>query len=348
MLWECEAEIDMDNRIIEEDIRDVWNEIDLSSLAGKSILLTGATGLIGTYLIYSLVEFNKRNSNQVQIHVIVHNGYPAHLEFLTENDIVTTHKGDLSDFVFCNSLPDCDYIIHAAGYGQPGKFMDKKIKTIRLNTMTTDVLLSKLKENGRFLFISTSEIYSGSDDIPYKESSCGATMPDHGRACYIEGKRCGEAICHAWEDMGKKARIARVALSYGPGVRSSDKRSLYNFIQKGLNGRIDLLDDGKAGRVYCYVADTVANLLNILLKGKETTYNVGGDSNITIRQLAELIGDVLQVPVYVPEEDNSLKEAPQVVSLDMEKVKNEFGKEKYISIEDGIRRTIQWYQANIH
>ena len=120
----------MDNKIIEEDIRSIWNEIDLSSLAGKSILLTGATGLIGTYLIYSLLEFNKLSSKPVQIHVIVHNGYPEHLEFLMESDMVITHKGDLSDFAFCNSLPDCDYIIHAAGYGQPGKFMDKKISRI--------------------------------------------------------------------------------------------------------------------------------------------------------------------------------------------------------------------------
>lgn len=336
----------MDNKIIEEDIKNIWNEIDLSDMAGKSILMTGATGLIGTYLIYSLLELNKQITNHAQMHIVVHNGFPDHLSFLTRDDNVIVHKGDLSSYEFCDSLPECDYVIHAAGYAQPGKFMDNKVRTIRLNTMATDILLSKLKENGRFLFVSTSEIYSGSEELPYCESTCGVTMPDHGRACYIEGKRCGEAICHAWKDKGKIVRIARVSLAYGPGVRASDKRALYNFIQKGLNGRIDLLDDGKAGRVYCYVADTVVNLWNILLKGEEITYNVGGDSHITIRKLAELIGEILNVSVHVPVEDHRLKEAPQAVSLNMDKIRIEFGKEKYIPIEEGLRRTIHWYKSN--
>ncbi len=338
----------MDNGIIEEDIERIWNDINLECLKGKSVLLTGATGLIGTYIIYTLLKFNSNKNNRVQIHLVVHDELPSHLSFLQNEEMIKIYSGDLSEYSFCNSLPCCDYIIHAAGYGQPGKFMNNKIKTIRLNTVVTDVLLSKVKKNGRFLFISTSEIYSGSEDIPYKESSRGLTMPDHGRACYIEGKRCGEAICHAWEDLGTTVRIARVALAYGPGVRSSDKRVLYNFIQKGLHGRIELMDSGSAVRVYCYVADTVVHLWNIFLYGKESTYNVGGTSKTTIRQLAENIGDILQVPVCLPQELKALEEAPREVYLDMEKMINEFGNRTYVSLEDGIRRTVQWYRSNIH
>ena len=89
-----------------------------------------------------------------------------------------------------------DFIIHAAGYGQPIRFVEDEIATIDINTRTTRELFNLLKTDGKYLFISTSEVYSGAK-TPYKESDIGTTTPQHPRACYIEGKRCGEAICSA-------------------------------------------------------------------------------------------------------------------------------------------------------
>lgn len=332
----------MNNSIIVEDVDEILSETDLSELQSKSVLITGATGLIGTYLVYSLLKLNK-----VNIRIVIHNDLPSHLKHLADYENVAIYQGDLSDYAFCDSLPTSDYIIHAAGYGQPRKFVDDKIKTIRLNTMATDCLLGKLKPNGRFLFISTSEIYSGSEDVPYTEESCGMTMPNHPRACYIEGKRCGEAICHAWQATGKVVKIARVALAYGPGIRASDGRVLYNFIQKGLQGKIDLLDAGLARRTYCYISDTVSNLWNILLRGEDTIYNAGGISEASIRELAEIVGRILNVPVVVPNVDEGLAGAPLNVALNIDKTRTEFNKNRYIDLETGIERTIKWYKANI-
>lgn len=338
----------MDDSIIIEDIDEIWGEIDLSELQGKSVLITGATGLIGTYLVYSLLKLNQVADDKAIIRIITHNGLPNHLVHLAEEKNIEIYQGDLSDFAFCSSLPESDYIIHAAGYGQPRKFVQDKIKTIRMNTMATDVLLSKLKPEGKFLFVSSSEIYSNAKDIPTTETSCGLTMPDHPRACYIEGKRCGEAICHAWNATGKTAKIARVALAYGPGIRPADGRVLYNFIQKGIAGEINLLDAGKAGRTYCYISDNVLNLWNILLRGKEVTYNVGGIYRATIRELAETVGEILNVPVVVPQVEEGLSGAPQEVALNIDKTRNEFGKTHYKPLHEGIERTINWYLANIH
>ena len=332
----------MDNSIIFEDIDEIWGEIDLSELQGKSVLITGATGLIGTYLVYSLLKLNQVADEKAIIRIITHNGLPSHLEHLAAEKNFEIYQGDLSEFKFCSSLPESDYIIHAAGYGQPRKFVEDKIKTIRLNTLATDILLSKLKPEGKFLFVSSSEIYSNAKEFPTKETTCGLTLPDHPRACYIEGKRCGEAICHAWN------KIARVSLAYGPGIRPSDGRVLYNFIQKGVAGKINLLDAGKAVRTYCYISDNVSNLWNILLRGKEITYNVGGISRATIRELADTVGEILNVPVVVPQVEDGLSGAPQEVALNIDKTRNEFGKTNYKSLREGVERTINWYLANIH
>ena len=337
----------MGNKIIEEDIASIWSEFDLSPLAGKSVLITGASGLIGTYMIYSLLRWNNTSSDKIQVALVIHRELPDHLRDLEQHPEITIHRGDLSDYRFFESLPIFDCIIHAAGYGQPGMFMENQIKTIRLNTIATDLLLAHLSPAGRFLFVSTSEVYSGSPETPYTETTVGATMPDHLRACYIEGKRCGEAICHAYMGTDKTVKIGRVSLAYGPGVRKTDKRVLYNFIEKGLCGSIQMMDAGRAKRVYCYVSDTVSLLWNILLRGKEHTYNVGGMSHTTIAELAALIGENLNVSVTFPEEEQGMFGAPREVFVDMNRALSEFGKKKFVSLEDGLARTIEWYRENL-
>lgn len=146
--------------------------------------------------MYSLLKLNEIAEKKVSVRIVTHNGLPKHLENLKEIKNFEIFQGDLSDY--------------AVGYGQPRKFTEDKIKTIRLNTMATDILLNKLKNGGKFLFLSTCAVYTGSKDSPQVETSCGLTMPDHPRACYIESKRCGEAICHAWRAIGVTAKIVRM------------------------------------------------------------------------------------------------------------------------------------------
>src|SRR3990167_10231086 len=168
---------------------------------------------------------------------------------------------------------EADYIIHAAGYGQPAKFMADEIATISVNTTAVIELLKKLKPSGKFLFLSTSEIYSGAKS-PYKETDIGTTSPTHPRACYIESKRCGEAICMAYRRKGFDVKIARLSLAYGEGTKSDDTRVLNQFIKQALTkGKIELLDMGEAKRTYCYIEDVVKILWAVLLQGKSEVYN---------------------------------------------------------------------------
>jgi len=245
------------------------------------------------------------------------------------------------------ALPDADVILHAAGSGQPAMFLANPVATIQLNTMATALLLQhKLRSGGSFLFLGSSEIYSGLKNPVAQENDIGQTTPLHPRASYIEGKRCGEAICNAWRERGVHATSARLALAYGPGTRRKDKRALNSFIESALClGRIELLDAGKAVRTYCYVSDAVEILWQAALYGMESVYNVGGHSTVTIAALAQKIGELTGSPVSFPGSEQSLAGAPAEVRLDLTRAESEFHKLSYVPLEEGLQSTIEWQRG---
>jgi UDP-glucuronate decarboxylase len=331
--------------IIEEDAQRMLAMMELHQLLGKSILLTGASGLIGTYFIATLRELAHRSGKPIKLTAVVQSELPVPLLDFAGGRVV---KGDLTDLDFVCGLGKFDYIIHAAGYGQPGRFMEDQIKTLKLNTSTTFALFDRLAENGHFLFVSTSEVYNGNLNPPYQETQIGMTNTTHPRSCYIEAKRCGEAICNAYRNLGVKANSARLALAYGPGTKPTDRRVINSFIERGLSlGEITLQDMGAANRTYCYVSDAVEILWHILLRGEGAIYNVGGMSRITIADLACKIGNYLDVPVKYPTTVQEISGAPEDVSLDMSLVEKEFKKTQYVSFDEGLARTIEW-QRNLY
>ena len=207
----------------------------LSELEGKSILITGASGLIGTYFLACLKVLSEKKKIG-KITAICNSQYPVYLNDLVNYPEIEIIIGDLTNYEFLPKMPMADYIIHAAGYGQPGRFMENPIKTLKLNTETTFCLFDKLKKDGKLLFLSTSEVYSGLTNPPHKESEIGSTNTTHPRSCYIEAKRCGEAICNAYRTKGVKAKSARLSLAYGPGTKQNDLRVINSFIPKGNPG----------------------------------------------------------------------------------------------------------------
>lgn len=283
----------------------------------KRILVTGAFGLVGS----NICKVLERDYPEIEITKVKYN-----------------------EFTNWDFFIKYDYIIHGAGYGQPQKFSQDKLSPLQINTSGTMLLLDMLEKDGKFLFISTSEVYSGAPS-PHKETDIGTTTPQHPRACYIEGKRCGEAICMVYKEEGYDVKIARLALAYGPGTKKGDTRVINQFIEQALTtGKINLLDDGTAVRTYCYVDDAVEQMLNILFKGKDVVYNVGGKSTWSIINLAVQIGNLLGVEVK--EGSAPLNGAPRDVRLDMTKTLTEFPME-LIPLEEGLKRTIE-YQKELY
>ena len=293
----------------------------LMPMRGKKVLVTGATGLIGSVIVSTLQQFG-----DIKV-------------------VCSDSRMDLGQALKVNA----DYVIHAAGYASPAKFTKNPFETIDLNTNWTLKLARALPKNGRMIFLSSSEVYSGSPHQRHDVADIGRTTPAHARAAYIEGKRCGEAIVHAARAGGQAVVAARVSLAYGPGVKRGDTRVISEFITQALKTReIRLQDGGTARRTYCYVTDIVEMLLRILMVGREPVYNVGGQSDVTIMGLARTIAKMTGAEVKQPYLNRSVTGpvgAPQHVTLDMGRTKQEFGKFDFVPIDQGLKATIAWHRA---
>lgn len=333
--------------LLEEDGRHSLRGIPTSRLAEKTVLITGASGLVGTHFLYGLLHCQRELRLRLKVVAVVQRGIPDHLKQLEQQGYAFFLSGNMTEPSFLESLPQADVIIHAATYGQPGMFMENALATLKLNTTATLVLLERLLPDGQFLFLSSSEVYSGLTNPPYSEDQIGTTNTMHPRSCYIEAKRCGEAICNAYRAKGIDAKSARLCLAYGLGIRAGDKRVINVFIEKALREKaIHLLDQGEAKRTYCYVADAVHMMWRILLEGKDAVYNVGGISSTTIADLAQLIGKLLDAPVHIPlETSTGMEGAPDDVRLDLTKLINEFGPIDFVDFPKGVARTIEWQKA---
>ena len=283
------------------EIRDLpWNR-----LAGCNILVTGATGLIGS----SFVDVLMRNHNKdYQVYALGRNMQRAQARFFQFKDDPTFHFlcGDVTQPLATDE--SFHFIIHAASNGSPNFFANSPVEVMKSNIYG----VSNLIEYGlahdmmRFLYVSTGEVYGVNEAAVFDESSYGYVDILETRSCYPSSKRAAEtlAMCYAAE-YGADVVVARPCHTYGPNFTESDNRVYVQFIRNVLNGDdIVMKSAGTQYRSWCYVDDCVSALLYILLKGKcGEAYNVADKTSVvTIRELAEMIAliagrkVVMQVP----------------------------------------------------
>ena len=335
----------MDNRVIYRDAARICEHLDLRPLQDRTILVTGASGLIGTYFLASLFQM-KSNGCRFKVYGQVFSEPPEHIVDLAKKGDFSLLPIDLARFDAYKELPETDLTIHAAGYAQPLRFMSDPAATFLVNTSATATMLQNLRRDGRFLFLSSSEVYCGLKNPPFRETAVGTTTPLHPRAGYIEGKRGGETLCNAFRHQGVHATAVRLGDIYGPGTRKNDLRALNMFIEKAIcRNRIDLEDHGTSIRSYCYVADAVELMWRILFSAREPVYNLGGGYHTTIADLARLIGELTQVPVIFPSAPREVVGAPEDLRLDLSLVESEFGKIGYTSLKEGLAATIEWQRS---
>lgn len=327
----------MKNKMMVELIDSNYN-INFSKLKDKTVLITGASGLVGIHLLASLKQIQKEYN--ISIYTWNKNDNILFSDLFSECKKIISDITDLNTF---DSLPKFDFIIHSSGYGQPVKFLSNRIKTIEVNTSSTIKLIEHLQDDGTFLFISSSEVYNGLFKYNINEDEIGNTDPFHPRSSYIEGKKCGESICNIYHESGKNIKIVRLSFSYGPGTQYGDTRVISSIINKGLNNDyIELSDDGSALRTLCYITDAVEMIWNILLYGKQLVYNVGGIDTLTILELSQKIGYILNKEIKLPKNNNELIGNPKLVNLSLDRYFNEFGKKSFVSLEEGLLKTINW------
>ncbi len=317
-------------------------KLDLSPLAGRSFLVTGGSGLIGSYIAGTIAIANQRNALGCRL-VCVSNKPPRHKEGIewlnVDLSLPFTIKGDY------------DYIFHGACYAQPIRWLSNRMSLIDLNVLATRQLLEiSSRSNGAFMFCSTSDVYGdpAPDLAPIPETYTGGPDTLGKRAAYGESKRLGEVLCSLFrEDAMVRAYAIRISHLYGPGIGLDDGRVFADFMRQALSGKpISLQDSGNAIKTLGYISDAVSMMFNILLYGKQAVYNVGGVDRLSVYEIAQLIAGIAgNVPVILPQ---SAASSPQIgtdgriTMLDLSRYTAEFGPPPHTDITTGFSRMIEW------
>ena len=293
----------------------------------KTVLVTGATGVIGQAIIN---HFQKEDQYNIFTHSL---NAPLSKNCSSKSN---SYYFDITNTEKLEELPNFDFIIHAAGYGQPKKFTDNPNKTFEVNTTATRILIKKTLK--KFVFLSTSELYSQSDSV--SEQSSILVNPTNKRDCYISGKLYGEKLC---EYTGEhiETKIIRTCLCYGPGFKKGDDRFLYEIIFKALkNKEITLLDDGCALRSYIYIDDFIRGLANVFESGKHRIYNLGGRQVFSIYEIAMKIGKLLNVKVVKGNKIKKIPSSPDLAQVSIQRYEEEFGTLNHMRFEIGLLNCI--------
>ena len=319
----------------------VAEAVALAPLQGKHVVVSGASGLIGGTLLASLAAA-RRQGIRFDVTLLLRSQPNGEVADLAKMCSAQVSQADLSESWVSLGLQG-DVLIHAAGASAPLQFMGRPLETLAIGACATLRLLKAVSPGGRFLFVSSTEVYSGLVGRLATEDDIGTTTPTHPRACYIEAKRAGETACMGARAQGINAVATRVSMTYGPGTRAGDTRVINRLIEQALrNRRVELLDGGDAVRSLCYVTDTVELLWNAVLHGQEAIYNVAGPCETTIHELGRTICSLTDAELVIPQSAKSVPGAPGTVRVDVSRAAQEFRKTNWVSIEEGLSRTLAW------
>lgn len=288
--------INYQNKIIQEDMQEILKDIEFNGLKDKTILITGATGMLATYLVYFFNYLNIIENLNIKIIGLVRNKEKAIKIF--EGVAIELLVQDIQDEIkYDNKV---DYIFHMASSANPKAILESPIDIIKANTIGTfNVFELARNKSAKVFFTSTREIYGKLDEsIEFiQESDMGVVDCLERRACYPESKRIAETICNSYlYQYGVKYNIVRIAHVYGPGMNiDGDGRIMSDIIENvSKNQNIILKSDGTALRAFCYITDAIRGLLLILIKGKDNeVYNLSNENEeISIKELSQKVIDI--------------------------------------------------------
>lgn len=343
---------------IEQDFADIASrDLPWDKLKNSTVLVTGATGLVGSMTVKALVKIEEIKNLGMKVLALVRNeekakhvfkGYleDSALELLVQDitqPITTAHKAD--------------YIIHTAAIVNSKMMVTYPVETIDTSVKGTVNIFEYAKacDSKSVVYVSSMEIYGAADPTLdcVREENYGYVEPLNVRSCYPEGKRICECIMAAYHhEYGVNAKSARLCQIFGAGVAPDDTRVFAQFARSLINGEdIVLHTDGTSTGNYCYTADCVAGMLYILLLGENgQAYNVANEANhMLVKEMAALVASMsdgkTNVVFDIPEDALKYGYAPKVkVKLSGEKLRA-LGFEAKVELKEMYRRMIGSWQA---
>lgn len=311
------------NEILKEDLENLLclDYIEWDKLRGKTIFITGATGLIGFNLISGLIYADMKKSLELKIIALVRDYSKAICKFsehLQDSKCLEFLVGDVVN------LPEIeknvDYIIHAASPTASSFFIENPVETIKTAVIgTTNILDLARKMNVKgVIYTSSMEIYGApkTEDVLSEEDLCYMN-PLLVRNCYPESKRQCEALCAAYaSEYNVPAMSVRLAQTFGVGIEKNDNRVFAEFARCAMEEKdIVLLTDGSSKRCYLYTMDAVSAILTVLLSGEPgTAYNAANaETYCSVKEMAEIVARTIgksRIKVKVSENKEESKKFP--------------------------------------
>lgn len=344
----------LSNKQYLEDVRKIAEmPFDWDKFKASSIMISGATGMIGSFLIDVIMYRNAYANQGCTVYALGRSETKASDRFGTYMSY-PNFKFVECDILNINSIQvnGCiDYIFHFASNTHPVAYATDPIGTVTANIIGTKNLLDLAKNHNtkRFVFASTVEIYGENrgDCEKFTEDYCGYINCNTLRSGYPESKRAGEALCQAYiKQYEMDIVIPRFSRTYGPTMLINDSKAISQFIKKGVASEdIVLKSDGKQLYSYSYVADAVSGALKCLFDGVcGEAYNIADESSdISLKNLAQVIAEFTgkSVMFELPDETENMGYGKVTKALmDSSKLKK-LGWESNYNLKDGITRTIE-------
>ncbi len=308
------------------------------------IVVSGAAGFIGSHMCdrlllegHTVVGLDNLLTGSVEN--LSHLESRAAFRFI-EHDVNVPLNGAVADAAV-------DAVLHMASAASPKDYLAHPIETLEVGSVGTRNMLDLAKARGaRFLLTSTSECYGDPMVHPQVETYWGNVNPVGPRSCYDESKRFAEAITMAYHRThGVRTNIARIFNTYGPRMQLNDGRVVPAFLDQALRGQpLTVFGDGSQTRSFCYVSDLVDGLYRLMLSEERYPVNLGNPREMTILEFAEQIckltnsaSSIVRMPL--PEDD------PRQRKPDISKARSILGWEPRVPLEEGLKRTADYFQG---